>query len=87
MLRVITSRDNPLIKRLHKLAESSRTRRAEGLAIIEGVHLIDAALNMHWPLQEVLVSESGNRDPEVLALLARTPAAHAYLVPDALFVW
>ncbi|MCX9156570.1 RNA methyltransferase [Niveibacterium sp. 24ML] len=85
MLKPITSRDNPLIKRLRKLAESSRARRSEGTALIEGVHLVTAALDAGRPLGELLVSESGSRAPEVQGLLDRARDVSAYLLPDALF--
>lgn len=85
MPKSITSRDNPLIKRLRKLAESSRARRIEGLALIEGVHLVAAALDAGRRLQEVLVSESGSQDAEVHALLQRVAVTPRYVVPDVLF--
>jgi TrmH family RNA methyltransferase len=40
----ITSRVNPLFRRLRQLAESARTRRAEQLTLLNGVHLIEAYL-------------------------------------------
>jgi TrmH family RNA methyltransferase len=41
----ITSRDNPLFKRLKKLAETSRERRETRTALLDGEHLIEACLD------------------------------------------
>lgn len=42
---LITSRDNPLFKRLKKLAESARERREARRALLDGEHLIEACLD------------------------------------------
>jgi TrmH family RNA methyltransferase len=41
----ITSRDNPLLKRLRQLADSARARRAEQMTLLDGMHLIEAYLD------------------------------------------
>lgn len=41
----ITSRDNPLFRRLKKLAESSRERRETRATLLDGEHLIEAYLD------------------------------------------
>ena len=45
MQELITSRDNPLFKRLKKLAESARERRETHTALLDGEHLIQACLD------------------------------------------
>jgi TrmH family RNA methyltransferase len=42
---VISSRDNPLFKRLKKLAESARARREARMALLDGEHLLAAYLD------------------------------------------
>ena len=41
----ITSRDNPLLKALHQLANDSTAYRKQGRVWLEGDHLCRAALN------------------------------------------
>lgn len=45
MASTIQSPANPLIKRLTRLMDSPRTRREEGVAILEGWHLIESCLH------------------------------------------
>lgn len=71
-MTVLTSRDNPKVKRWMKLATDARYRRAEKRALIEGPHLLAAALQHgHKPLA-VLATEEGAADPEIGALIARS---------------
>jgi RNA methyltransferase, TrmH family len=41
----VTSRDNPVFKRLLKLAESSRARREARMSLLDGEHLLTAYLD------------------------------------------
>ena len=85
-MKAISSRDNPLVKRLHALAHSARERRKLGETLLDGAHLLDAALQQQWPLKAIVVSDSGCAQAEVEGLLAR--CAHGiprYQLPDALF--
>lgn len=50
---VIRSRANPLFKRLRMLADSAQRQRREGLAILEGAHLVHAYLISRPTLSEV----------------------------------
>jgi RNA methyltransferase, TrmH family len=84
-VRHISSRDNPLVKRLRVLAESPRERRDSGQTVLDGVHLIDAALAAGLPLQHVVVSEQGMRRSEVVALLDACDAFPCSLLPDPVF--
>ena len=85
-MKAISSRDNPMVKRLHALANSARERRKLGETLLDGAHLLDAALQQQWPLKAVVVSDSGCAQLEIEDLLAR--CAHdipRYQLPDALF--
>ncbi len=83
-LKVVTSRENPLFKRLKALASSAQARKKEGLSILDGAHLVEACL-AHWGVPELLaVSESGARRPEIAGLLEMVQA-EVVQFPDAMF--
>jgi TrmH family RNA methyltransferase len=65
----LTSRDNPKVKRWIRLAGDARYRRAEKRALIEGPHLLAAALEHGIRPVAVLVTEEGAANPEISALL------------------
>lgn len=68
-MSVLTSRDNPKVKRWAKLAADARYRRSEKRALIEGPHLLAAALKHgHKPIA-VLATEEGAADAEIGALI------------------
>lgn len=81
----IQSRDNPLIKRLQALSHSARDRRKLGQTVLDGPHLISAALQASITMHEWLLSEQGLARPEIAALLEARPDIPAVLLPDALF--
>ncbi|AVR88955.1 TrmH family RNA methyltransferase [Thauera aromatica] len=85
-MKAIRARDNPTVKRLHALAHSARERRKSGETVLDGAHLVDAALAAHWPLKTLIVSESGLLRAEHRTLLERAPsAAERILLTDMLF--
>lgn len=70
-MRPVSSRDNPLVKHLHALATSARERRKAGEALLDGAHLIAAALDHGFPLKRVVFSDSAAQRTEAADLLAR----------------
>ena len=44
-MKSVTSRDNPLVKRLKALGGTPRERRAFGQTLLDGPHLVQAALD------------------------------------------
>ena len=85
-MKTITSRDNPLVKRLHALAHSARDRRQLGETVLDGAHLVEAAVQAHWPLKAIVCAESGLTHPEHQRLLDAIGAdVSRYLLPDVLF--
>ena len=44
-MKTITSVHNESLRQLAKLLSSAKARRESGLAVLEGVHLLDACLN------------------------------------------
>ncbi|MCB1955615.1 MAG: RNA methyltransferase [Rhodocyclaceae bacterium] len=83
-MQTITSRDNPLVKRLRALARSARECRKQGLTLLDGDHLLSAALEAGMPLQQVLLSESGSRR-DGYVLLAQGAGCPVSVLPDPLF--
>ena len=68
----ITSPDNPLVRRLRRLAESARACRDAGRTLAEGVHVIEAALEAEVVI--VTLALRGGASPAVEALVARLDA-------------
>lgn len=68
-MKFISSRDNPFFKKIIKLAGSARQRRAAGLTLLDGVHLV-AAYHVALGQPKVLImSESGGESAEIKRLL------------------
>lgn len=61
---MITSKDNPRVRRWAKLVRDARLRRAERRAIVEGPHLVPLAKPI-----VLLVSESGRQNREIQEIL------------------
>jgi TrmH family RNA methyltransferase len=81
----ITSADNPRFKALHKLLQSSRERKQQGLSLLDGTHLV-AAYRDHVGLPEqVIVSKSSVDDPDIEALLDTLAPCATLILSDALF--
>ena len=84
-MKRIESRDNAGFKDLRDLAGDARRQKREGRALLDGPHLVAAALD-HGLLPElVAVSESAAELPEIAALLARMSGVPALCLRDALY--
>ncbi|MGH8691123.1 MAG: TrmH family RNA methyltransferase [Burkholderiales bacterium] len=66
---LLTSKDNPKVRHWRKLAEDPRYRRAQKRALVEGPHLLAAALQHGHKPVAVLVTEEGASNPEIAQLL------------------
>ena len=64
----ITSADNPLVRRLRRLAESPRASRTAGRSIAEGLHLVECAVAAGVAIETIVVSEGANEAARELAL-------------------
>jgi len=69
---VLSSRDNPKVRHWRRLSEDARYRRSERRALIEGPHLLAAALQQGRRPVAVLATEKGAADGEIAALIARS---------------
>lgn len=70
-MRYITSREHPLFKKLVKLQNSARHRRQEGLALLDGVHLIQVYVASGGSPELMVLSQSGRELLEIDHLLSR----------------
>ena len=80
----ITSRDNPIFKRLKKLAESARARREARMTLLDGEHLLAAYLDAGGQ-PHTLVRAASFDTGRFEHWAARCPDAKAIALPDALF--
>ena len=80
-MTALTSKDNPKVKRWIRLAGDARYRRMEKRALIEGPHLLAAALQHGIKPVAVLVTEEGAANAEIAALLP----PHAVMLGKGVF--
>lgn len=80
----ITSRDNPIFKRLKKLAESARARREAQMTLLDGEHLLAAYLDAGGQ-PHTLVCAASFDVGRLRALAAHCPHAKTIVLPDAQF--
>ena len=78
----ISSRQNPAVKLLRALAADPRR---QGRALLDGIHLVTTCLARGIAVRQLLVSESGQQTPEVLALLQRAGKCERVILRDSLF--
>jgi TrmH family RNA methyltransferase len=57
-MSLITSRDNPRVRRWQKLARDARERRRQKKALIEGKHLVEAFLDARGKIEELILSKA-----------------------------
>lgn len=81
--RAVSSRDNPLLVRLRKLAKDGAAYRREGQVWLEGEHLCSALRTRGRPARQALVAESAWAGKPALRDLAGW-AAEVAVLPDAL---
>lgn len=86
-LKPITSRDNPGYKALKALAGNAREQRRQGVALLDGIHLIQAYRDKVGAPLRLIVSERGLQQAEVSALCESAPLAdvECWLLRDHLF--
>jgi TrmH family RNA methyltransferase len=80
----ISSRDNPIFKRLKKLAESARARREARMTLLDGEHLLTAYLEAGGQ-PHTLVRAASFDAGRFAHLAARCSHSKSLLLPDALF--
>ncbi|SMC24799.1 RNA methyltransferase, TrmH family [Andreprevotia lacus DSM 23236] len=83
-MELIQSTQNPLYKLAGKLATHRRDRLKQGLMLLDGTHLVAAALDAGLALQHVLVTQAAINNPECVALVKRADA-RVHLLDEPLF--
>ena len=84
-MKAITSRDNPLYKRLKALAGSTHQQRRSGHALLEGFHLASAYLDAAGQPETCIVTDGALRHEEAQAIVSRIDEHRIVTLPDALF--
>ena len=84
-MKAVSSRDNPAYKRMSRLHASGQARRAEGMSLLDGAHLVGAFLDSGGAIDEIAVNAAGLADAEIGALLGRAGNSRLILLSDALF--
>jgi len=84
-MKAIASRDNATYKGLARLVASAAERRKQGLTVVEGEHLVDAALAAGARLHSLFLARRVADSPEAGRLVARAAGAAHYALADALF--
>src|SRR6185503_9652710 len=83
-MTVISSRDNPRVRRWRDLARDSGERRRQGRAIIEGANLIAAFLESGREVESLMLSKAASGRPEFVALATQSGTLPSVL-SDQLF--
>ena len=85
-MKHIVSRDNPHFKALKKLCQSGRERRKTGRTLLDGMHLIESYVQHFGMPEEIVVSESGVKNQEIVRFIeSRTASDAVSMLADALF--
>lgn len=84
-MKVISSCDNPNFKSLRNLLTDARKQRDSGRAVLEGAHLLAAALDHGVVPDLVAISERATEEAEIQALLARAGLVETLCLRNALF--
>lgn len=80
----IVSRDNPVFKQLKKLADNARERRSEGQTLLDGVHLIEAYIEVFGEPVMVIMPE-GQSSVEATALIQALEHVDTIMLPTLMF--
>lgn len=80
----VTSHDNPVFKRLKKLAESARARRTARMTLLDGAHLLTAYLDAGGEPHTLVRAASFNA-VDFTAFSERCSQVKTLVMPDALF--
>ncbi len=86
MPEVLTSAQNPKIKRLLALQQKSQERRKSGLFVVEGRRELEHCLEAGYEVETIFCINSLTPDPSprssLLALLAKNDEGSGYLMPQ-----
>lgn len=81
----ITAKDNPLIKLVCSLRDSSKARKENGLFVLEGLRICFDALENGIVFDKLIVSEAFLKKQEESIEKLSDNSVSIYLIPDSLF--
>jgi TrmH family RNA methyltransferase len=81
-IREIASRHNPAYKALRAVVDDPRR---QGRALLDGIHLVTECLAHGIVPRQLLVSESGQQNPEVAEVLGGAAGIECLVLRDSLF--
>ena len=84
-MKSVNSRDNPAYKAMHRLVSKSSERKASGMSVLDGAHLVGAFLDSGGTPEAVMVNSAGAADSEVIELVRRCAPAPVTQLSDSLF--
>jgi TrmH family RNA methyltransferase len=84
-MKTITSRENPLLKSIRKLAASSKERKKADKTLLDGIHLVAAYQQAGGLPEAVMVSVSAQDHPEIRDFLHTVPPENLIVLSDGLF--
>ena len=80
--RHITSRENRIFKALRALVDDPRR---QGCALIDGIHLVATCFAREIVVRQLLVSESGRQNAQIVALVQGAAGVDRVILRDSLF--
>ena len=84
-MKAISSRQNPLIKQLAKLASSSREVKLTGMTVLDGDHLVKAFSESGGTAAYLVATDPDGLSIENRDLFARVRCDERIIVPEGLF--
>lgn len=84
-LKVITSKDNPLIKLVCSLQSSAKTRKNEGLFVLEGLRICEDAFDNSIRFDKLIISKTAGEKYAGLLSKFFSNADEIFEIPDVLF--
>ena len=70
---------------MHRLVSKASERKASGMSVLDGVHLLGAFLDAGGTPEQVMVNRAGAEDAEIASLVRRSAPAPVTQLSDALF--
>lgn len=84
-MKIISSRDNPFVKQMIRLASSARERKTSGMTLLDGDHLIQAFAESAGSVEYLIATDSAGLSPEKNDLFRTVSCKEQVVVADAVF--
>lgn len=86
-MKRIISAENPLVKTLRALSSEPGSVKRLGQVWLEGIHLVEAALDSGHHADPLVTTDDGLLQPEIAALVERAGSTNTVILHRALFSW